>query len=71
VKGEEVLRRVKEERNILHTGEWKKANCIGHISRRNCLLRHVIEGKIDRMGRGGRERKQLVYDLKESSIYTY
>jgi hypothetical protein len=25
----------------------KKANWIGHILRRNCLLKHVIEGKIE------------------------
>jgi hypothetical protein len=47
VRTEEVLHRVKEERNILHTRTIKrrKANWIGHIGRRNCLLKHVIEGK--------------------------
>jgi hypothetical protein len=68
VKGEDVLDRVKEERNILQTRKLKKANWIGHTLRRNCLLRHVIEGKIDRMGRRGRERKQLLDYFKESSI---
>jgi hypothetical protein len=43
VRNEEVLRRVKEERNILHTVKRRKANWIGHILRRNCLLKHVIE----------------------------
>jgi hypothetical protein len=42
-----VLRRVKNERNILHRTKRWKANWIGHILRRNCLLKHVIEGKID------------------------
>jgi hypothetical protein len=48
VRNKEVLHRVKEERNTLRTkrGE-KKANCIGHILRRNCLLKHVTAGKID------------------------
>jgi hypothetical protein len=36
---------VKEERNIVHTIKRRKANWIGHILRRNCLLKHVIEGK--------------------------
>ena len=46
VRNEEVLLRVKEQRNILHeTSKWK-ANWIGHILRRNCLLQRVIEGKI-------------------------
>jgi hypothetical protein len=39
----EVVRRVKEERNIVHTIKRRKANWIGHILRRNCLLKHVIE----------------------------
>ena len=44
---EEVLLRVKEERNILHTIKKRKANWIGHILHRNCLLEHIIEGKIE------------------------
>jgi hypothetical protein len=35
----EVLHKVKEEGNILHTIKGRKANWIGHILRRNCLLR--------------------------------
>jgi hypothetical protein len=45
VRNEEVLHRVKEERYILHTIKRIKANWIDHILRRNCLLKHVIEGK--------------------------
>jgi hypothetical protein len=44
VRNEEALRRVKEERNILYTVNRRKANWIGHILHRNCLLKHVIEG---------------------------
>jgi hypothetical protein len=47
MRNEEVLHRVKEERNILHTIKRRKANWIGHILRRNCLLKHVIEGKLE------------------------
>jgi hypothetical protein len=43
---EEVLLRVKEQRNILHEISKRKAKWIGHILRRNCLLQQVIEGKI-------------------------
>jgi hypothetical protein len=46
VRKEEVLLRVNEQRNILHEIRERKANCIGHILRRNCLLKQVIEGKI-------------------------
>jgi hypothetical protein len=42
VRNEEVLLKVKEQRNILHEISKRKANWIGHILRRNCLLRQVI-----------------------------
>jgi hypothetical protein len=42
-----VLHRGKEERNILHTVKRRKANWIGHVLRRNCLVKQVIEGKIE------------------------
>jgi len=54
VKSEEVLHRVKEERNLIHTVKRRKATRTGHILRRNCRLIHVIEGKIERTGRRGR-----------------
>jgi hypothetical protein len=47
VRNEEVLQSVKEERNILHTLKRRQANWISHILRRNCLVKHVIEGKIE------------------------
>jgi hypothetical protein len=37
VGNEEILHRVKDERNILHKIE-KNANFIGHMWRRNCRL---------------------------------
>jgi hypothetical protein len=46
VRNEEVLLRVKEQRNILHEISKQEANWIGHILCRNCLLQQVIEGKI-------------------------
>jgi hypothetical protein len=73
VRNEEVLHGVEEERNILHTVKRRKANWIGHILRRNCLLMHVIEGKlegsIEVTGRRGRRRKQQPDDLKEKRRY--
>ena len=65
----EVLRRVKDERNVLRVIQRRKANWIGHYLRRNCLLKHAMEGKIEESiavtGRRGRRRKQLLVDLKE------
>jgi hypothetical protein len=67
----EVLHRIKEERKILLTIKRRQANWIGYILLRNCLLKHVIEGKIEGRGRGGRRRrrcKQLLDDLEEKKI---
>jgi len=68
-----VLLRVNEQRNILHEIRKRKANCIGHILRRNCLLQQVIEGKIkwliEMTRRRGRRRKKLLDDLKDRRGY--
>ena len=58
VRNEDVLLRVKEQRNILHEISKRKANWIGHILRRNSLLQQVIEGKIrgDRSDRKTRKK---------------
>jgi hypothetical protein len=73
VRNEEVLHRVKEERHIVHTIKRRKANWIGHILGRNCLLKHVIEGKlegrIEMTGRRGRRRKQPLDDVKGKRRY--
>jgi hypothetical protein len=65
----EVLLRVKEQRNILHEMSKRKANCIGHILRRNCLLQQVIEGKIkggiEVTGRRGRRRRNYWMTLRK------
>jgi hypothetical protein len=67
--------RVKEQRNILHEISKRKANWIGHILRRNCLLRQVIEGKIkggiEVTGRFRRRLRNLLDDLKESRGYSH
>jgi hypothetical protein len=46
VGNEEVLLRVKGQRNSLHTVNRRKADWIGHILRRNLLLKDVIERKM-------------------------
>jgi hypothetical protein len=47
VRSEEVLQRVKGERNILETIKRRKAGSIGHILQSNYLLKHLIEGKAE------------------------
>ena len=75
VRNEEVLLRVKEQRNILHEIIKRKANWIGHILRIDCLLQRVTEGKIEGgvevTGRRGRRRRKLLDDLKERRGYCH
>jgi hypothetical protein len=72
---EEVLFRVKEQRNIPHEMCKRKANWIGHILRRNCLLQRVIEGKIqggiEVTGRQGRRRRKLLDNIKKRRGYSH
>jgi len=60
VRNEEVLLRVNEQRNILHEIIKRKANWMGHILRRKCLLKQVneekIKGQIEVTRRQGRRR---------------
>ena len=60
--------RIKEVRIILHTVKMRKANWIGHILYRNCLLKRTIEGKregrLEVKGRPGRRCKQLLDELR-------
>jgi len=46
VKNEELLKGVKEERNVSYTIKRMKVNCNGYILHRNCLVKQVIETKI-------------------------
>ena len=75
MRNEEVLLRVKGQRNILHEIRKRKANWIGHILRRNCLLQRVIKGKIkggiEVTGSRGRKRRKLLDDLKERRGYSH
>ena len=74
VRNEEVLLQVNEQRNILHAIRKGKDTWIGHILRRNCLLKHVSEGKIkgeiEVTRRQGRRRKELLDDLKDRRGYS-
>jgi len=59
--------------NILHTVQRRQGNWIGHILRRNCTVKPVMEGKLkwrtEMTARRGRRFKQLLNDLKEKRGY--
>ena len=68
INNEQVLERIGENRTLLNNILRRKANSIGHILRRNCLLHDAIEGQMTEVkGVGGRRRRrrtQLLDDLR-------
>ena len=66
MRNDEALIPVLEARNIMQTVKRVKANWTGHILLRNCLLKHIIEGKIEgRIEVKGRRGRRLLDDLEE------
>ena len=63
-----VLQRGKEQRDIVQTANGRKVNWIGHMLCRNCPLKHITEGKIERRAKR-REiiQWQMADDLKETT----
>ena len=57
---------VKEVWNCVCTVRRSKANWIGHILHRKCVLKHAIEVKVQGTRRLGRRRKQLDH-MKDTS----
>ena len=57
VRNAEVLHRVEWGINIVQKMK-KKANCIGKILHRNCLLKRIIEGNIERRKSDEKTRKK-------------
>ena len=66
MRNEEVLLRIKDERNIVHAVKRTNGNWIGHILRRNCLLKHFLEEKIEELKKKGRNalKEKKVEELK-------
>ena len=61
--------RTEVKMNIVHKIKSKKANWTDHILRSNYLLKHVIEGKIQRTRRRGRRCYHLLDDPKKERRY--
>ena len=65
VTNEQVLEHIGDKRTLLKNILCRKANWIGHILRRNCLLHNAIEGQMMKeKGVGRRRRTQLLDDLR-------
>ena len=65
----EVLPQVKVKMNVLLAIKAREVNWNGHILHGSSLLKHVVEGRIERMRRRRRRRKQLLDDLKVKRRY--
>ena len=69
VTNEQVLGRIGEKSTLLNNILRRKANWIGHILRRNCLLHDTIQGKMTKVKGVGRRRTQLLDDLRNRRRY--
>ena len=63
-----INERIGEKRTLLNNTLRRKANSIGHILRRNCLLHDATEGQMTEMKGAGRRRTQLLDDLRNRRI---
>ena len=71
ITNEHVLERIGERRTLLNNILRRKANWIGHILRRICLLHYGIEGQMTEVKEVGRIRRrtQLLDDLRNRIRY--
>ena len=69
VRNEEVLRRVGQKRTLLKAIRKRKINWLGHILRRDCLQRRVMEGKIEGKKGRGRGRMGMLSDIRKGRTY--
>jgi hypothetical protein len=70
VTNKQVIERIGETRTLINNTLRRKANWLGHILRRNCLLLDGIEEQMTEVkGVGGRRRIELLDDLRKRRRY--
>ncbi|KAI5728919.1 hypothetical protein M8J77_006673 [Diaphorina citri] len=69
VRNEEVLRRVGEERTILRTIKKRKRSWLGHILRRDCIQRRIMEGRIEGTRSRGRKKFGMLTDILKGRTF--
>ena len=69
VSNEEVLQRVKAERQMLNATQIRKRRWIGHLLRHEGLLIDLLEGRMKGKRRPGRKRLQMLDDILENKHY--
>jgi len=65
VSNEEVLCLVQEQRSLLQVIKQRQANWIGHVLRHDCLLKTVLERKIEGKRPRGKPRRKMLDLLME------
>ena len=68
MRNEDVLLRVKEQRNILHEIRKRMANC---LLQRVIVIEGKIQGGIEVTGKQERRHRKLLNDLKERIGYSH
>ena len=69
VTSKQLLDPIGEKRTLLNNILRRKPKWIGHILRRNCLLRDAIEGHMTEVKGVGRRITQLLGDLRNRRRY--
>jgi len=62
---EEVLSLVQEQCSLMQVIKQRQANWIGHVLRHDCLLKTVLEGKIEGKRPRGKPRRKMLDLLME------
>ena len=57
------------ERALLNNILRRKPKCIGHILKRNCLLRYIIKGQMTEVKGVRRRRTRIFNDLRNRRRY--
>jgi len=62
---EEVSSLVQKQRSLVHVIKQCQANWIGHVLKDDCLLKAVLEGKMERKWPRGKPRRKMHHLLME------
>ena len=69
IKNSVVLDRMGDGRIMLELIKKRKSNWLGHWLRRNCLLKHALEGMVNGKKVRGRRRYQMIDNIMINGLY--
>ena len=65
VSNEEIVNLVQEQRSLVHVIKQRQANWIGHVLRHDCLLKTVLDSKMEGKWTRGKPRRKMLDLLVE------